>query len=154
MSVPPNLFVDHGACPFECCTYRDWTTNKPVELFDKPKGKRIGSIVSGTPVAGITGDVISHPVRLRATRDYEETSVKKGDVFYALHYSGEGFWAVWHKGKVQQAEFFGDELKKRGSDPSEIFKDTSEWWVKVKMKDGKIGWAISDGNFDNQDACG
>jgi hypothetical protein len=21
---PPEVYVDPGACPFECCVYRDW----------------------------------------------------------------------------------------------------------------------------------
>ena len=153
-NTPSNPFVDHGACPFECCTYGDWTTNTRVTLFDKPSGSKIGTIMSGSPVVGITGEVISHPISLQAVRNYAEGSIKRGDVFYALHYSGEGYWTVWHKGKTQRIQFYGDELPSSDPRASEISKDRSIWWVKVKAPDGRIGWTISDGNFDKQDACG
>jgi hypothetical protein len=153
--APPTPFVDQGACPFECCTYRGWTTTAPVDLFDKPNGRKTSQIPARTAVLGLTGEVISHPVRLRAHRDYEETSIKKGDVFWAIHYEGEGLWAVWHHGKRQSAQFFGDEINDPKVSPgNEISKDHSVWWVKIKTKDGRTGWAISEGNFDNQDACG
>lgn len=35
-SGPPALrlpFEDHGACPFECCTYREWTVEEPTVLY-------------------------------------------------------------------------------------------------------------------------
>ena len=153
--LPPDPFVDHGACPFECCTYRGWTTVTAIDLFDKPNGRKIEKINSGLAVVGLTGDVVSHPIRLRATRSYQEAGISKGDVFYALHYSGEGYWAVWHNGKVRQAQFFGDEIKDAHAEPgAEIQKDRSIWWVKIKLKSGQTGWAVSSGNFDNQDACG
>lgn len=126
-----------------------------VELFDKPNGRRIGTLNAGTAVVGVTGEVISRPIRLRAQRRYDEAGIEKGDIFYALHYSGEGYWAVWHNRKVRQAQFWGDEIHdKRASPGAEIQKDHSVWWVKLKMKDGNTGWAISSGNFNNQDACG
>ena len=31
---PALPYYDWGACPFECCTYRAWTTNDDVTLYD------------------------------------------------------------------------------------------------------------------------
>jgi|WetSurMetagenome_2_1015567.scaffolds.fasta_scaffold416076_2 hypothetical protein len=153
--LPPDPFVDHGACPFECCTYRNWTTTAPIDLFDRPNGRKIGKIQSGRSVVGLTGDVISHPIRLRAVRRYDDAAIRKGDIFYALHYKGEGYWAVWHNGKVRQAQFFGDEINDpRAQLGAEGQKDHSIWWVKIRTKAGLTGWAISYDNFANQDACG
>jgi hypothetical protein len=29
-SKPPQPFIDRGACPFECCTYRSWDVTEPT----------------------------------------------------------------------------------------------------------------------------
>ena len=31
-SRPPVPFFDRGACPFECCTYRQWSVDKPTVM--------------------------------------------------------------------------------------------------------------------------
>src|SRR3954464_4983659 len=52
---PPLPFEDDGACPFEGCTYRAWTTNMPVRVlterrqdaplaFELPKGARVTAV--------------------------------------------------------------------------------------------------------------
>ena len=99
-TAPPREFIDRGACPFECCVYRDWTTTREVTLVDKPRGSHVvTTIPAGRTIGGVTGQVISKPIRWVAVRDLEE-GIHKGDIYYVLHYSGEGFWAVWHKGRV------------------------------------------------------
>src|SRR5450755_2963719 len=99
-AAPPNPYIDKGACPFECCTYHDWKTAKPVTLLDKPSGsKRIVDVKAGVVVRGVTGQVISKPQRIVATKAFSDTPIKKGDVFYFIHYAGEGISRVWFKGK-------------------------------------------------------
>src|SRR5882724_5618085 len=86
-AAPPNPFIDNGACPFECCTYRDWKTVKPITLLDKPKGAAsVGYVAAGSTVHAITGEVISKPMRVVAEHAYADSPIKKGDVFYELHY--------------------------------------------------------------------
>lgn len=151
MSTPPNPFIDKGACPFECCTYRDWTTLKPVALLDKPAGKATGvSVPAKTVVRGVTGQVWSMPLSMTATHAFDESPIKKGDTFYALHGAGEGFWAVWFKGKTYAVDM---------SDPGdnaylEKASKGMKWWVQIRTKSGKTGWVLDDSQFDNQDSCG
>ena len=149
MSTPPNPFIDKGACPFECCTYRDWTTTKPVTLLDKPDGKtKVVSIPAKTVVHGVTGDVYSIPISVKATHAFEDSPIKKGDTFYAMHSAGEGFWVVWFKGKtytVDMSEAAGNAY---------LEKACNMWWIQIKTKDGKTGWVLNDDQFDNQDSCG
>ena len=145
---PPNPFVHKGTCPFECCTYRDWKTLKKVTLLDKPKGTRkIVDIGKGKIVRGVTGVVYSRPIRLVATHAYEDSPIKKGELFYALHGVGEGFWAVWYRGKVYSVDF---------SSESETILDAADpkWWVKIRARNGKSGWVLNRDQFGNQDACG
>lgn len=142
--MPPNRFEDIGACPFECCTYRQWVVRDTVRLLDRPNGKKVvGALHKDEVVNGLTGVVISTPIAVRADRAIPETKIKAGDTFYILHYDGEGYWKAWFNGKtvfVHQSVV-------------NIHESKSEWWVRVKKTDGVIGWALSDKHFLHQDAC-
>src|SRR6476646_10496452 len=61
--APPDPFIHKGACPFECCTYRDWTASKTITLVNAPRlQKTVATIKSGGVVRGVTGDVFVKPV--------------------------------------------------------------------------------------------
>src|SRR6266849_1074607 len=110
---PPSIHIDKGACPFECCTYREWVARTDVTLLDTPSGKRVvGQIKKGESVLALTGEVHSVPQRVVADRDYPDAGVKAGDTIYLLHYVGEGFWKVWHAGKLVEIGDFPDESVK------------------------------------------
>ena len=146
--APPNPYLHKGTCPFECCTYRDWKTLKKVTLLDKPKGAhKVVDVGKGKIVRGVTGVVFSTPVRLVAAHAYDDSPIRKGAVFYALHSVGEGFWAVWYRGKVYSVDF---------SPESETIFDAAgpKWWVKIRTRNGKSGWVLNADQFGNQDACG
>ena len=113
---PPNVYIDKGACPFECCTYRGWVAHTDVTLLDSPNGKKVvGQIKKGEKVLALTGEVHSVPQRVIAKYDYPEAGIKTGDTIYVLHYEGEGYCKVWHEGKVVDLE-----------DPSEGSKQRSD----------------------------
>jgi hypothetical protein len=150
--LPPTRYIDRGACPFECCTYRNWKTEKPVTLVDRPEGKKkVATVTKGQTVRGVTGEVISMPVPMVATSDLEGTPIKKGGRFYRLHYAGEGFWSIWYRGKVYSTELDAGPAPLNGSAPA---SDPSLWWVKVRTRGGVTGWTLEQGQFSNQDACG
>ena len=113
--------------------------------MDEPNGKKIvGHVRKGESVLALTGEVHSIPLRVVIRKDSPEEGVTKGDVVYILHYSGEGYWAVWQKGKVIQLQNFSDKAP----------FPRATWWVQLKTKQGVVGWVISHNNFSNQDACG
>ena len=142
---PPRVYIDKGACPFECCTYREWVARTDVALLDSPNGKRtVGTIKKGQKVLALTGEIHSVPLKFAAQSDYPEAGVKAGDTIFLLHYVGEGFWKVWHDGKVVEID----------SIPGEASKPKAIWWVELKTPSGAIGWTVEHRNFDNQDACG
>jgi len=143
--TPPNVYIDKGACPFECCTYREWVVRTDVTLLDRPNGKRVvGRVKKGQRVLALTGEVHSVPLRMVAHHDYPDAGVKAGDAVYILHYIGEGYWKAWHDGKLFEMDDFPD----KGSKPK------TTWWVKLKTSAGAIGWTVEHGDFENQDACG
>jgi hypothetical protein len=144
-SVPPSPYIDKGACPFECCTYRNWTASQGIALVDQPNGKKIvARIHKGEKVQALTGEVHCIPLRVVAVQDDPDAGVKRGEVIYILHYTGEGYWKVWHNGRLVEIDNFSD----KGPYPQHT------WCVKVKTTSGVVGWTISHGNFSNQDACG
>lgn len=141
---PPKRFVDVGACPFECCKYRQWVVRDSAQLLDRPNGKRaVGSLRKGESVQGLTGEVISTPVAVKADREIPETPIKAGDTFYVLHYDGEGYWKVWFHGKMTFVH----------QSVIDVTQPKAEWWVKVKKADGVAGWTLSEKHFEHQDAC-
>jgi len=141
---PPHTFVDVGACPFECCTYRQWTVAEKVTVVDSPNGKHVIETLSkGDIVTGLTGEVISEPIPAKADRDVPDTPIKRGDMFYVLHYDGEGYWKVWLEGKIT---FVHESVM-------DVPHPKAEWWVKIKDSHGTVGWALSNSNFAHQDAC-
>jgi hypothetical protein len=142
---PANNYIDKGACPFECCTYREWIARTDVTLLDSPNGKKVvGRIKKGERVLALTGEVHSVPLRVIAQHDDSDAGVKAGDTIYILHYEGEGYYKVWHDGKVVDVENFSD----KAAQPK------ATWWVKLKARSGAIGWTVEHSNFGNQDACG
>jgi hypothetical protein len=147
-------YADHGACPFECCTYRRWVANKETILR---KDRRDDSPVAfkvrkGERVTAVTGVVITtEPGQARLLKPIAiaDKRARIGDVVYLLTDLGEGFCKVWYKGKMTEAEVYTDEATFRiVSEPKSV------WWVKIKNSKGQIGWSRQAENFDNKDACG
>ncbi len=154
LAQPKLPYRDVGACPFECCTYRDWLATKPITVFKIMKaGSPIAfKLKKGEKVSGVTGVVITSVAgKVRVSKSQtllnSEVKVKKGETLQILTYLGEGYYRFWYKGKVFDEDAFTDGLKI-------LTRPKSVWWVKIKNRKGQIGWAISDGNFGNQDQCG
>jgi hypothetical protein len=147
-------YKDVGACPFECCTYRDWSAGKQITVF---KTMSSGSAVAfklgkGEKVRGMTGVVVTSvagkaKVLKDVTLENSKVKVKKGETLLILTYMGEGFYRFWYRGR-----FFEESADAAGI--KVLSQPKSVWWVKVRNRKGQIGWAISDGNFNNQDQCG
>src|SRR3954452_17771164 len=62
---PPDLYISKGACPFECCVYREWTANRDLAVMDKPDGKPIAQLRKHEHVSATTGEIQTHPLRFQ-----------------------------------------------------------------------------------------
>lgn len=146
--TPPSVFIDKGACPFECCTYGEWTVEKDVDLLDEINGRKVvARAKKGEIVRGVTGEVHTIPLKIKVSLDSTSASsseLRDGDEVYLLTYQGEGFWKVWKNGKVIDGVF-----EREGKE-----RPQSVWWVQIKLKDGKTGWTRRPEDFGNKDACG
>ena len=167
---PPLPYADWGACPFECCTYREWTANAPLKAYGTriTKAAVVFEVKRGESVRGVTGVVITSqygvskvlkPIQLgyREKSDKPELSLQPGELLYTLHYLGEGMDLFWYKGKVYSDQIGGSE-----PDPDPPASDLNiqtvsvakyVWWVKIKNAKGQIGWSKETKKFDHMDAC-
>jgi hypothetical protein len=157
--VPPDPFVSENSCPHECCQFGEWTAKKDVVLFDAAKGsKPAGAVRAGEKVEALEGDSYVRPGAAVVLRDYEK--FRKDDLLFMLAYFGEGQVSYWYHGHVG-AETIGTAEWKCMSDHdgcwAEYLDDShSEWWVKMKLPDGGVGWTAQTDVFSGQTAqeCG
>jgi hypothetical protein len=148
--APRLPFLDWNACPFEGCTYGEWTAAASVEVFDtwKPSRRRIATIPTDAVVTGVSGVVItSKPGVIRLNEDLPQDDLRRGDTILTYTYRGEGFSAVWFKGRFYRGyditfAKWPDGSGCLGNDCAGKYVDLGEkvWWAKVKMKSGVIGW--------------
>ena len=152
-SGPPMPYIDKGACPFECCTYRRWDVIKPTDMRSamSDKSSIIFHLKAGEKVLGITGVVIttqSGIVRVMKNTTLQKTSVKRGDELFLLTNLGEGFSKIWFKGRIFEGDPYDESIYRP------VRERKSIWWVKVKNRKGRIGWSRQPENFGNVDQCG
>jgi hypothetical protein len=162
MAEPALPSLDRGACPFETCAYRQWTAREVITVYDtwKPERREIAKLPAGENATGITGVVITdRPGAIRVDRDMPEQNLKRGDILLTYAYRGEGFSAVWFKGR--HYDEFDISFVKRpdgtgcgGAHCAATYVDLGEkhWWAQVRMKSGAVGWVDMDrgvlGGFD------
>jgi ankyrin repeat protein len=148
-----KAFEDPGACPFECCTYRNWQAEKDVVVrgdrrADAPEAFRVQK---GEWVTALTGVVITtRPGVANVTRPVSlaGAQAKIGDTVELLTYAGEGAFTLRYRGKVIKPNLDHMNSLRVLSGPESV------WWVKIRNVQGKTGWSNDPQAFGNKDACG
>lgn len=167
---PPETLREEGVCPFECCTYREWTVlaDTPLRAAPDETAKFVARARKGTKVDGLTGIVVvTRPGEIEVLRDYTSAdsghAYRRGDRVRVYTERGEGFFRVWHDGESydEEAAFL---YQDRGGWASCVDAGTcwgrrvsfpeSIWWVQVRTKEGAVGWTRRHENFGDMDACG
>ncbi len=167
---PPLPYYDWGACPFECCTYREWEAVKPVTAFKTRSARSSAAfqIKKGQRVQGVTGVVVTtkygitrilKPVQIGYTSPGKspELSLSPGDVVYTLHYQGEASDLFWYHGKTYSDQISVPENAWGNVPYHEVLRVESRpkyaWWVKVKNRQGMVGWSKETEAFAHMDSC-
>lgn len=158
---PPTPYEKWGVCPFECCTYREWTARADVPvhasrdarsrvLFDLHAGDKFDALTGVVVTARAAKITVDHAVRdgFVDGDDKPHLRLRTGDVLYMLTPLGEGAYLFWYRGKVYQS---GPDLAAMPGADGKALQAT--WWKQVRNKAGRTGWTSADG-FDNADACG
>jgi hypothetical protein len=146
----PVFYIDKGACPFECCTYRDWGTEKATKLYAEPKTSSpvVGVAEQGATVKAQTGEVHTKPGKLIVRHDV--STFRKGDILWVYTYLGEGAFRIWYRGKFIEHEIDFNYLNPTPEDWGyfEVMPE-SVWWVKVRTPAGVEGWSNQPEHFSN-----
>ena len=167
---PRVPFYSWGACPFECCIYREWQAEEPVIAYAR---RDLASPVTfrlqkGEWVEALTGVVITEsigvtkvlkPVELGYARNGNSPllKLKAGELLYPLHSEGEGSYLFWYQGYV-----YSDQVSALSAGavlPPDRAIEVLEppryvWWAKVRSKEGILGWTNTPSKFGNTDRCG
>jgi hypothetical protein len=159
--TPRLPYHDWGACPFECCTYREWETVRPIVVHksrskNSPEVFRLGK---STKIRAITGIVITKEYGvtkvlkpMTVTNDKNKklgpVSIHPGDILYTLHYLGEGYDLFWFRGKV-----YSDQISSPNDSTIIESRPDVDWWAKIENRRGQIGWTNELDAFAHVDAC-
>ena len=164
-----------GACPFECCMYREWLAAAPVLVRAAPQGDAavVVTLPPGTRFDADTGFVrITQPQLVVATAPVEAwrhqpgqrgggrpDTIAAGDTLLVLEHLGEGHVMMTHGDDLVSAEQFwpsGDGWMPHGGPKAEVIGDhEAEWWARIRTDDGTTGWIDAYGSeLGNVDACG
>jgi hypothetical protein len=160
---PPARYIDAGACPFECCTYRAWKTEVDTVAYARPdtSAKVVAVLKAGATVDAITGEVHTSPVRFIVRKPHGH--LEPGDVLWVYTYLGEGHFKVWRAGRLEEEDLgfspHGGSAGDRCENSEQCWGEletslTFDWWVKVRTTDGVEGWSNQPDHFGNKDACG
>src|SRR5947207_12837919 len=130
---PPVPFIDKGACPFECCTYRQWDVKTPTIIRSAMKDNAPVSfrLNKGEKVLGMTGVVITtQPGEVKVLKKTKlgKLDVKTGETLILLTNLGEGFHKVWYHGRIYQVDTIDETKFKTIREPKAV------WWVKIKNR--------------------
>lgn len=170
---PPLPFEDVGACPFECCTYREWIANKttairrtrnnnsPVAFTVAPRERVQG--VTGVVITTRAGEIrIRRPITIQAysprgNNTSRPIQARTGDIVYLLTSHGEGEYKAWFKREIiiiNAIDVMEQNQPGSAGSGSRLPSTTSTWWVQIKNRRGQTGWTEQARNFDNKDSCG
>jgi hypothetical protein len=158
----PRSYIDKGACPGECCTYRQWKTEKATPLFSRPDihSAGVGIARAGSSVKALTGEV--HTIASRFIVKKTHGRYRPGDVLWVYTYIGEGLFKVWFKGRMREEglEFSpwggssGTRCEQAGMCWGELDRELKfTWWIKIRTANGVEGWTNQGKNFTGADAC-
>jgi hypothetical protein len=159
--TPPTHYESWGVCPFECCTYREWTADADIPVHQKRSDASavLFQLRPGEALDALTGVVAAdHPAPITIDRPVRDgyigddpeprLSFKPGDTVYMLAPLGEGAYRFWYRGKVYRSGI--DLAAMPGVEGKGM---TLVWWKLVRNKAGEIGWTRSE-RFRNADAWG
>lgn len=164
----PELPVRYeGACPFECCIYREWTAMDSIRVFreERDTSDVVFVLAPGEAFEAVTGNeyllkyglaIVTHPIN--EVWGDEIDALAPGDTIWLLSRGSEGIVPAWHGGHefVAQHEWWVNALGwGKGEDVSRLVNwPETEWWVFVRCRNGQSGWIRADeAEVDGSDQC-
>jgi hypothetical protein len=160
-----NGYAAHGACPFECCRYGEWTlrsASMPIYRWWSAADS-IGVLRKGEKFRADSGIVMVEPVGIAVvTSDslrlepYPQAALigaHRGDTLRLLNYLGEGYRNV----RLRDSVFsMMEQWDSSGTHGAQLTRNpVSAWYVHVTHGAEK-GWILMkrDASVAGSDACG
>jgi hypothetical protein len=168
-AVPPTLYEDVGACPFEGCVYRAWTANATVSVrTDRRASAPVAfTVTKGEEVTAVTGVVVILKAgRVEFSRAVTMGTasgplrVDPGQTLYLLTYRGEGFFKAWFQGRLYEeldgSTFFNGvcDYEPARCSGKIVERTQSTWWVQVRNRRRQTGWTSDVDKFNGKDLYG
>jgi hypothetical protein len=153
--------VTENACPFEGCQFGKWRTRDSLMLYTSWKADRkpLRGIKKGEIVTALTAvDITFEPDVIQVTAPIPQYGLKPGDMVFGYMNLGEGFFNAWFNGFwVEEFDGSGVEAPngegcQRKCNAKLLKAGRWEWWVKIKTKDGTVGWTKKSEKFAGKDA--
>lgn len=162
---PTVPYENPGACPFECCTYRDWTVERDTDVFRDYRGKTPVAfrVRRGEKVVALTGVVVTTKLGVALATERilmrPERGFKPRDQLHLIHYLGEGYWKYWFDGYFREDSIDSRDYCRSRRDEvlceiELIAEPQTVWWAKIRTGQGQEGWTRHPEHFGNKDACG
>lgn len=155
-SGPPKVL--EGLCPFECCTYREWTALQEVVAYRSERDTTAAAftLAAGERFTAHDGNVHVDRPGLAVVTDTSELrramgrtfGLAPGDTLALLAPAGEGHMWMWNGRETFTADpLYG----------GRIVRDARwDWWVRVSNAAGASGWIrMGDqrGRIGGADGC-
>lgn len=144
-----GTIVVQRACPFECCTYRDWEllTGAPLRAGPGRSADSLAFLAAGTPVKADSGLVVMNPPGLVVITGTPpkllmagDVPFKRGDTLVILNHIGEGMRRVrWKDREMEIDEYW----RTPGQGARVIRPAVQHWWTHVTT-DLHRGWILMD----------
>ena len=164
---PAIPFDAEGACPFQCCTYREWTVAWDTDVHaerrdDSPVAFHATIRDTVTALTGVvtTTKVGRATASRRVTIGSKRISVAAGEPIYLLRSVGSE-WTVWVNGVTDvqyipggQGYCTGDKQSSDECALTVVEQPETVWWAKIRDALGREGWTREIDHFGNIDACG
>ena len=125
-------------------------SEKSPEAFRVGKSTKVKAItgVVITKKYGVTKVLKPMTVTENENKNSGTVPIKPGDIFYTLHYLGEGYDLFWFRGKV-----YSDQISSPNDSILIESRPDVDWWAKIVNPKGQTGWTNELGAFDHVDAC-
>jgi len=155
---PKVPIVIKDICPGEGCEFGEWLTCDTLRVFADASAKAHTAFTlhRGDKFTAVTGDVhVTQAGKIVFTRSKRvDVGNNTGflftpaDTLYPILYEGEGYGDWYFRGKDGGGDFFFGNGSADGVHGStgpgyEIVRwISSEWWVKIRARDGRQGWIV------------
>jgi len=169
-AAEPGMYIARGACPFECCVYREWTleTSAVVRSAPASEAAELFTVTPGDVVTADSGNVyVLTPGIVVADQPFAVSeapgapTLAPGDTLYVLDTMGEGYVHTRFRGVVYETS---GQLWNWGQEPTEhtttplmarmLSEHRAQWWVHVSVAGGRAGWVMMDDvDVAGADAC-